>query len=243
MFGSLKNFVQFSQFLLSLEECVNSIAVTGSKLNTFLVITPPLLHLIPLSMIQNLKPVFLVLKFSLIIKCFETKPPLSILLNTLISLSRIKKVGFKMHTGKRNPLQLPQNEQYNQLTTQLISGKIIHTQDKFLFLALNSSNNFATFDYEAHINTKFDYYFNHVFKSMSVVELNTPLFHNLLKKILLYPLNLLKHKPLLAPTPLLLKTMAFILKKNSNIFGILYFLLNTPIILCNSLVKLLVMNL
>ena len=43
------------------------------------------------------------------------------------------KEGFDMHTGKRNPLQLPQNEQYNQLTTQLISGKLIHTQDKFLF--------------------------------------------------------------------------------------------------------------
>ena len=27
------------------------------------------------------------------------------------------KEGFNMHTGKRNPLQLPQNEQYNQLTT------------------------------------------------------------------------------------------------------------------------------
>ena len=42
--------------------------------------------------------------------------------------------GFNMHTGTPNPLQLPQNEQYNQLTTQLISGKLIHTQDKFLFL-------------------------------------------------------------------------------------------------------------
>ena len=41
-----------------------------------------------------------------------------------------------MHTGKRNPLQLPQNEQYSQLTTQLISGKLIHTQDKFLFFLL-----------------------------------------------------------------------------------------------------------
>ena len=83
------------------------------------------------------------------------------------------KEGFNMQTGKHNPLQLPQNEQYNQLTTQLISGKLIHTQNKFLFPALNSSNNFATIDYEAHINTKIDYSINHVFKSMSVAELNT----------------------------------------------------------------------
>ena len=74
---------------------------------------------------------------------------------------------------KKVPLQLPQNEQYNQLTTQLISGKLIHTQDKFLFPALNSSNNFATIDYEAHINTKLDYSINHVFKNTSVAELNT----------------------------------------------------------------------
>ena len=82
------------------------------------------------------------------------------------------KEGFNMQTGKPNPLQLPQNEQYNQLTTQLISGKLIHNQNKFLFPALNSSNNFATIDYEAHINTKIDYSINHVFKSMSVAELN-----------------------------------------------------------------------
>ena len=66
------------------------------------------------------------------------------------------KEGFNIHTGKQNPLKLPQNEQYNQLTTQLISGKLIHTQDKFLFPALNSSNDFDTIDYEAHINTKID---------------------------------------------------------------------------------------
>ena len=78
-----------------------------------------------------------------------------------------------MQTGKFNPLQLPQDEQYNKLTTQLISGKLVHTQDKLLFPALNSSNNFATIDSEALINTKLDYSINHVFKSMSVAELNT----------------------------------------------------------------------
>ena len=78
-----------------------------------------------------------------------------------------------MHTGKHNALQLPQNDQYNQLTTQLISGKLVHTQDKFLFPALNSCNNFVTNYYEAQINTKIDYSINHVFKSMSVAELDT----------------------------------------------------------------------
>ena len=37
------------------------------------------------------------------------------------------KDGFKMHTGKRNQLELPENEQYTKLSTQLISGKLAHT--------------------------------------------------------------------------------------------------------------------
>ena len=74
-----------------------------------------------------------------------------------------------MHTGKRNPLHLP----HNQLNTQLNSGKLKHTQDKIHFPALNSSYNFATIDYEAHINSKSDCFINHVFESMSVAELNT----------------------------------------------------------------------
>ena len=32
---------------------------------------------------------------------------------------------------------------------------------------------FATVEYEAHINTNIDYSINHVFKTMSVAELNT----------------------------------------------------------------------
>ena len=105
-------------------------------------------------------------------KMFCNKPtPLYITLYPDIFITY--KEGFNMHTGKPNPLRLPQNERYNQLTTQLSSGKLIHTQDKFLFPALNSSNNFATIDYEAHINTKIDYSIDHVIKSMSVAELNT----------------------------------------------------------------------
>ena len=78
-----------------------------------------------------------------------------------------------MHTGKRNPLQLPEDEQYDKLSTQLVSGKLVHNQKRLLFPALNSSNDFDTIDYEAHINTKTDYSINHVFKTMSVAELNT----------------------------------------------------------------------
>ena len=38
--------------------------------------------------------------------------------------------------------------------------------------AQNISNNFATLDYDAHINTKIDFTKNHVFKSMTVDQSN-----------------------------------------------------------------------
>ena len=47
------------------------------------------------------------------------------------------------------------------------------SNQKYSFPALNVSNNFATLDYEAHINTKIDFTKNHVFKSMKIQELNT----------------------------------------------------------------------
>ena len=78
-----------------------------------------------------------------------------------------------MLTGKRNPLKIPEDEQYTQLSTQHFSGKLVHTQNKLLFPALNYSDNFATIDFESHINTKNNYSFNHIFKTMSVAELNT----------------------------------------------------------------------
>ena len=46
---------------------------------------------------------------------------------------------FNMHTGNRNPLQLPEDEQYTKLSTQLNSGKLVHTQNQLIFPALNSS--------------------------------------------------------------------------------------------------------
>ena len=47
------------------------------------------------------------------------------------------------------------------------------SNQKYIFPALNVSNNFATLDYEAHINTKIDFTKYHVFKSMKIQELNT----------------------------------------------------------------------
>ena len=47
------------------------------------------------------------------------------------------------------------------------------SNSKYVFPALNVSNNFATIDFDAHINTRTDYTINHVFRSMTVQELNT----------------------------------------------------------------------
>ena len=74
--------------------------------------------------------------------------------------------GFSMHTGQPNP---------HSMIDEYISGKIVldNSNNKFVFPALNVSNNFASIDYDAHINTKIDYTINHVFHSMTVQELNT----------------------------------------------------------------------
>ena len=58
---------------------------------------------------------------------------------------------------------------------EYISGKIVlnNSNNKYIFPALNVSNNFATIDYDGHINTKIDYTINHLFRSMTVQELNT----------------------------------------------------------------------
>ena len=74
-----------------------------------------------------------------------------------------------MHTGQPNPQSM--NNEY-------ISGKIVldNSNNKYLFPALNVSNNFATIDsieYDDHKNTKIDYTINHVFRSMTVQEFNT----------------------------------------------------------------------
>ena len=55
--------------------------------------------------------------------------------------------GFKMHTGQPNPHSMIDN---------YISGKIVldTSSNKFIFPALNVSNNFATIDYNEYINTK-----------------------------------------------------------------------------------------
>ena len=87
--------------------------------------------------------------------------------------------GFNMHTGQPNPTTSMWSTTTGQPTTSIIneyfSGKIVlnNSNNQYIFPALNVSNNFATKDYDAHINTKIDYTINHVFRSMTVQELNT----------------------------------------------------------------------
>ena len=74
--------------------------------------------------------------------------------------------GFNKHTGQPNP---------HSMIDEYISGKVIldNSNNKFVYRAINVSNNFATIDYDAHMNTKIDHTINHVFRSMTVQELNT----------------------------------------------------------------------
>ena len=69
--------------------------------------------------------------------------------------------GFNKHTGQRNP---------QSIIIEYISGKIVldNSNNKFIFPASNVSNNFATIDYDAHINTKIDYTIKDVFRSSTV---------------------------------------------------------------------------
>ena len=71
-----------------------------------------------------------------------------------------------MNTGQPKP---------HSIIDQNISEKIQfdNSNQTYMFSALNISNNFATIDYDAHINTKIDFTINCVYKSMTVQELNT----------------------------------------------------------------------
>ena len=72
--------------------------------------------------------------------------------------------GFNMHTGQPSP---------QSIVNEYISDKIVlnNSNNRFIFPAFNVSNNFATIDYDAHINTKIDYTKNLVFRSITVQEL------------------------------------------------------------------------
>ena len=85
------------------------------------------------------------------------------------------KEGFNLNTGKRNPLHLPEDDQFIQYSpqNQQITGRIVKDKDKILFPPINSTNNFATIDYDAHVNTNIDYGINHVSKTVTVSELIT----------------------------------------------------------------------
>ena len=95
--------------------------------------------------------------------CGKPDPPYSIRYS---DLSVTYTDGFNMHTGQPNP---------KSIINEFLSGNIVldNSNNKFIFLALNVSNNFATLDYDARINTKIDYAINHVFRSMTVQKINT----------------------------------------------------------------------
>ena len=69
------------------------------------------------------------------------------------------KEGFNLNTGKRNPLHLPEDDQFIRYSSQnqQITGRLVKDNDICLFPPLNSTNNFATIDYDAHVHTKIVY--------------------------------------------------------------------------------------
>ena len=108
-----------------MDECLKSIFAIGSKLNTFFSnntssIPSDTLHHDTKSRIH--------------LSRFEIFPENEMFCNKPTPLYTTRypdlfityKEGFNIHTVKRSPLQLPEEEQYNKLTTQLNSGKIIH---------------------------------------------------------------------------------------------------------------------
>ena len=67
----------------------------------------------------------------------------------------------------------------NNMTVFLLNlshDQLIRTKNNFVFAALNFSNNFATIDNEARVNTKIEYFITHVLKTKTVAQLIT--FHN-----------------------------------------------------------------
>ena len=74
--------------------------------------------------------------------------------------------GINMHTGQPDP----SSKIHEHITAKL---KHNNSNNKYIFPVLNVSNNLATIDYDAHVNTKIDYTINHVVHSMTVQELNT----------------------------------------------------------------------
>ena len=93
--------------------------------------------------------VFQVLKFFQKLKLSVVNLTHFILHNFLSDLFVTYTDGFKMHAGQPK-------EQF--MINEYISGKIVldNSDNNFIFPALNVSNNFATIEYDAHINTKID---------------------------------------------------------------------------------------
>ena len=93
-------------------------------------------------MTLNLKLVSFILKSFLKPNVFCNKPT-SLYTKQSLDLFSTYKEGFKLHTGELIPFQKFEDEQYDRLSNQLY---LVQIQNKLLFPALNSSNNFATID-------------------------------------------------------------------------------------------------
>ena len=112
-----------------MDTLLNSLIGIRSKLNSSLIAKSLLKHLITT---LNLNCSFLHLKISLERKRFCNKStPLCITQYHVLFIAYEE--ALDMHTRQRNPLQPPEDEQNDLLYTQLISGKLVPTQNILLF--------------------------------------------------------------------------------------------------------------
>ena len=86
------------------------------------------------------------------------------------------RVGFIMKTGNKNAIVVVEDLTLSQ---QPMSSPLVFDSVKIksYFPPMNDSNSFGTVDYRAQINANIDDSINHVFKSISIQELNT--LHNI----------------------------------------------------------------
>ena len=94
----------------------------------------------------HITQVFHALKSFLVLKLFVVNLILSTLLSTLIFFVTYTEL-FNMHTGQPN---------LSSMLHEHISGKIVlnNSNNRYIFAALNVSDNFATIDYDAHIKNQ-----------------------------------------------------------------------------------------
>ena len=162
LYGLVMISVLFLHYKFLLDVRLKSKITIGLKQTLFYILHFPkkLLLKMALKVLPILTSVLHILKLHItpvfhVLKCFPTHIPfvetlnLYILPNTLTFCVTYTQ-GFNKHTGQPNPTSI---------INEYISGKLVlnHSNNKYVFPALNVSNRFATIDYDAHINTKIDY--------------------------------------------------------------------------------------